>query len=265
SNQAIVPYPLATNRGTYYRFTAPQAGVYAVLSQATGATDPELFVKDENGNLIGQAQDMITQEQFTDANLNDFQYYRYFEAGETVYLLLACGSGITGEFPFTIDYLGESYDLLRVCSTGSGAFIGITDDDGNIIGSRYDAIEVGYDAFEGYYRAVESYSYGSPIYIDFVLENFLDQNGHTLLWMIENGYFDFTDLGGDNYTGAITEYYQRSIDNKETTDPLYGKTEATQELVDMLNMMIEYKLSDYANAAEDAWLSMAYYYQHFGA
>ncbi|MDE6000841.1 MAG: hypothetical protein K2G96_00745, partial [Clostridia bacterium] len=142
-------------------------------------------------------------------------------------------------------------------------------------GMIYVATEVAYDNSAGYYRVIVAEGKSnvrdktnddgdnemwSPVYIDFVRPNFFDTNDHSVLWMIDHNEFDFKSSG--NYTAVMRTYYQRSIENKDPSDETYGLIEATQELVDILNLLVLKYMEEGPEA--NGWLSMACYYAYYG-
>lgn len=279
---------MGTGGGIFYKFTVPQTGVYELRSRydVKTETDPQVILYRPDGN--GDYEDFaIIDDNFSyDAmekseivatpkdNGYELSYNHYeelanfygfvtLEKGETIYLQLRqFMSGAEGKYDFSIKYMGESYDWLRVCSI-SGSFVGITDENDQIIDYVYDAIPVAYDSYSDCFYAHENNEFGSPIYIDFVNANYFHIMGHSLKKMIDDGLFNLRPFGQRDYTDKIKEYYNRSIEGKSEGEELYGMTEASWDLVQIISDVLYWR-GDKDGYDKNYWLSVATYYQHFG-
>ena len=141
--------------------------------------------------------------------------------------------------------------------------MGITDENDQIIDYVYDAIPVAYDSDSDCFYAHENNEFGSPIYIDFVNANYFHIMGHSLKKMIDDGLFNLRPFGQRDYTDKIKEYYNRSIEGKSEGEELYGMTEASWDLVQIISDVLYWR-GDKDGYDKNYWLSVATYYQHFG-
>ncbi len=249
--------------GVMYKFTATKDGVYRLQSLGNNIeADPAIFIHDAEGNnLVGQDDD-LAYDNFLKPYGKHFCTEIYLTAGTTIYA--QCSAMFHGDpqiYEFKISYIGEQYDRLIYCTTGDGAY------SYNQFGLYYLGIDVAFDSSLGYYRAVgpegdslKDGSFWSAIYIDFVRPNFLDVKNRSIKWMIDNGQFNLGTLG--NYTAVMRDYYNRSIKDKDESDPMYGLIEADQTLVDALNSLV--KMHHEVDAHANGWLSMACFRAYYG-
>ena len=257
--------------GVYFKFNPSKPGVYRFSSSANlAAAAPTLYleytVTGANGTkrTAGRtiAEDVSVGALETPGTFGNFFGYNYFENTDTVYILAALDSpNATGAFDFTIEYVGESYDWLRYASTGGGMFVGT---DGNFSDTVYMAIPWGWNDDEQCYYAMSGNEFTTPIYIDFLHANYYEQNNHSLYEMIRAGYFNLGTYFRPDYTSAMLEFYEKSIEGKEADDPLYGMLEADYELVNMIADVFFYRGGNGDALESGYWLSVACYYQHFG-
>lgn len=254
----VVDRPLAQNRGTYYRFTAPKAGVYQIASQhATAKEDPFILIRDKDGKFLYSQDDALDYDLiFNTENRNNFNVYWYFDEGETYYLLMAMQAvQATGEYELKITYLDESYSAIIVCTTDEGMYVANGDDWNDV---RYGAIDVAYDG-QVYKQLTHDGDYGSTIYVDFLHQNYFESTGKTLRQMIEGGAFD--NLNGKNYTAKMKTYYNQSIAGKSTDDPYYGLLAANSEIANILH---ELCVVHQAGGGDGDWLQFACYERVYG-
>ncbi len=82
-----------------------------------------------------------------------------------------------------------------------------------------------------------------------------------MIQLINDGAFDFTRIGGGDFTTSMREYYVQSIEGKNESDELYGMLPASIELVEIINQLIEeYHESSYG----ESWRAFACYYAYYG-
>lgn len=252
--------------GVTYKFEAPKDGVYRVQSLGDNKdADPVLYISDANGESVGISDDDLAYDNFLKSYYKHFCKEMYLQEGTVMYF--HCSAQFHGDpqkYDFKVSYVGDNYSRLIYCSTGDGAY------SYNQFGLYYLGIDIAYDALAGYYRAVgpEGNStadgtdggFWSPIYIDFVRPNFFDLKNHSIKWMIDNGEFNFKTDG--NFTAVMRDYYNRSVEGKDASDPTYGLIEADQTLVDVLNRLTSkyHEVDAHANG----WLSMACFYAYYG-
>ena len=269
ANHVNIDTPFQNVAGHYYKFTVPKAGVYKIYSSTTKAdVYPEMFLYGWNGkNEIYKGH--YQSDPGNALRGRDFVTYRYLTEGEDIYMMMYVGVALTGEFDLYIEYAGESYNWLRTAAF-DGAWTGIFNPNGELAGATYNAIPWALRE-DGYYYtySVNSEEYwGSVIYIDFLNINYHDmgeEHPRTLLQLIEADLFNLKEYFEPDYTALITSYYYQSIDGKDENDELYGKIEASEELVSIIAKMLEYRTMDGDALNTGFWLSMAYYYQHIGA
>lgn len=241
--------------GLFYKFTAPETGVYFTRSYSDDpvANDSFISIYDSNRNMIKSVDDDLSVTTFRNPDRLNFYAYFYLEKGDYVYLQCRMTTaGGTGEYKFDVNLIGESYAFLRVATTEDGLWTY-----NEITGFMYYlAIDVALYDDDYYYQVLDDYSQGSKVYIDFINPNYYDQNNHTLYEIIKMGYF------GDN-TALMTRYYNLSIYGKDADDPLYGKIEADKNLVNIINEFI--KVTNKETANTNFWLSLACYFEYYGA
>lgn len=256
--------------GMYYKFVPSASGVYKFYSSdntyvddlgSTVTTDPEMFVKDEEGNYIYTFDSDETYN--CERDEANFVGYGYLEAGTTYYLQCRTGeTGGTGKYSFYATCVGDSYAQLRKCSTGAGVWSS---------SDEYMAIPTAVGP-DGYYHHVENGKFKSVVYLDFTHFNYfvckLDNNG-TLITapvydMVINGMFDLSTSVGIDYTAEMLEYYNKSIEGKTVDDELYGMIEVDETLCDILVAFTMINSAEHDGRASNYWLSMCCYYQYYG-
>lgn len=253
--------------GMIYKFTAPKAGVYDIRSLGEYKAMPYLFLYNAEGQVFYDQDNDLAYDNFLKEYSDHFATNVYLEKDEVIYV--RCSASFHGDpekYDMKISYAGETYKKLIYCTTGEGLYTY------NSLGIFYLAIDVAYDPLansgEGCYRAVGAEGNAqtgdggmwSSVYIDFVRPNFFDTGNRSVKWMIDNGIFNFGRNG--NFTPTMREYYNRSVAGKTPSDETYGLIEATQELVDILNMLVGVYVGEGPEA--QAWLSMACFYAYYG-
>lgn len=269
ANYVNIDRPFSSVGGHYYKFTAPKAGVYKIYSRTTKAdVYPEMFLYGWNGKheiYKGHYQ----SDPGNALRGRDFVTYRYLTEGEDIYMMMYVGVALTGDFNLYIEYAGESYNWLCTAAF-DGAWTGIFNENGELAGATYNAIPWALRE-DGYYYTYSTHSeeyWGSVIYIDFLNINYHDMGAttpRTLLQLIEADLFNLKEYFEPDYTATITSYYYQSIADKDENDELYGKIEASEELVSIIAKMLEYRTMDGDALNTGFWLSMAYYYRYIGA
>ncbi len=251
--------------GLFYKFVPTQSGVYRIYSVSSSETlDPMIMVRTledtEDEDFLGEFDDDISPDKFVyreNFNYKDVNAYIYLTGGETYYLQCRFNQQQeTGEYDFYVQYFADEYDYLRFCTTDDGAW------SYNSKLTYYLAINCALGSDNKYYAVNEDGSYGSLIYIDFVHPQYYDQNGHTLIEMVEAGLFDFSKTGGADLTPIMQQYYQNSIYGKGPSDELYGLAVADRALV---TYIAQYLLKTHGEPMETKyWMAFACYYEHIG-
>ncbi|MDE6373893.1 MAG: hypothetical protein K2L72_05270, partial [Clostridia bacterium] len=261
--KAEINYPLQLVRnGSYYKFTAKKDGVYQVRSytkncSSTGVS-PGLSVYDKNGNIISIAGEPRDFDQFQGVNYEGFNHYLTLKEGQTVYLMLEDAPSATGYYDFDIEYKGETYEKMYVCSTGSGMW-------GGSNGSIYLAINTVYDSDTDCYYAANSNgtpNLDKPIYIDMTHGSFLyselaNSTFQPLEYFIENHIFDRYIIMGDLYQSQLEEYLAISKEVGED-DEMYGLVKADSTLVKIINAYFD-RFVDGGKGEGNGWLTFAVY------
>ena len=120
-NEVNVPYAI-NPRGFKYKFIPKRSGAYHVYS--TGESDPVVFLMaDDRTTQLGDWDNKVFVEVYKDENGVDvtdgnFEFFWYFEEGETYYLLFTTYLDQTATYNVNIDWLGESYTYLENAAVG---------------------------------------------------------------------------------------------------------------------------------------------------
>lgn len=285
-NHAYVP------RGTYYKFVAPETGIYHFYPLADSAVTSDgyfstiLWLYDENGKLIKESSE-------EDGDGNNFDMYKTLEAGKTYYLAPAMDPVDTlGSFDFMIELTEyESWDVMQPCAQQY-----TTTDDGSriIVGKLVDAVLCG----DGYYHRV--LADGTPdmsehgfIYVDFlrssdfmsivpykddfatlynyIIKGYAYLNDDGKIVFGENAFdfenridlkgTDFVELG--NYQEEMEAYLEQALAG-DPEDFEYGYVKATPELIKILECLIQlYGMTNSdGTLVADQWLQFCYYADH---
>ncbi len=217
-------------RGKLAKFVPQKSGVYRVTSHVekpdgemhswifgdkydhlTGyvmveGSDEPLHVSEDRTNIIAES---VRDGRFME-DTDNTEMTCYLEAGRTYYVNIAFWDPYTvGTVPYTIEYLGRSYEQLRMCSPGPFTFR--MDESGSE--AVYETIHGGIDAVLGkdgyYYKADEN---GEPMYDSKI---YVDLTGYALFnmpiagegGMLERGAFNFTQDENDLYILQLIEKY----------------------------------------------------------
>lgn len=250
--QVLIP------RGYLYRFTAPRSGVYCIYSTSDSVVEGWLFHEDPSVDT--ESYSWCPERMWTDTD--NVRMYVYIEEGDSYYIDI-CYYDVYGEgdIPFTIEYVAETYRVLRYCSDGTFTTIDENHmDEFSLITGGLMSIQLGDD---GYYREV--YADGTVsstiLYADFT--NYTPLFDTTVETMIERGAFDFTANGGQDYTEVMKGYLNGDtiILNSTETPELNGCVPVTEELAEILQLLVDAYSFD---GVENAWTKMCCFYQHLG-
>lgn len=253
-------------RGDYYKFTAPETGVYSIRSYYNSSSDttPYLFIYDDNNDIINRpGEEVLDFDVFMGENYQGFNDYVALEKGETVYLRLAVYYNETGSFDFEINYLGETYEKLFTTATAAGAE-SYREDTGVFF---FLAVDVIYDAgTDCYYIKGDDGEpvFNEPIYIDmthgsYFINDFMNAtyNFRSLEAIINTG----EAFIGSAY-GTMLEYLNEAK-SKEKDDPYYGMVKANAEIVGLLQEFLE-TYNELGKHEGNSWLAFGVYMEHFG-
>ena len=243
--------------GLKYKFTPSKTGVYLfTTTHEDENVEPDIVIRNSNMRQIAEGT-------------NDHRYSHIFTNVDNVYMLVEMTAGQTyyihastrlpgrvSKYEMNISYYGEGASILRVATRGDGMWTWDIDNPDN---QYYISINAALNPVNGiYYHNVGTASspeYGSVIYIDFIRENFYNHNGRTLLEMINGGSF-----GDGEDKAKMLEYYQKSIAGKDKEEELYGFTEASEELINLIQKYL------FRNETLNArpWMMFAGYYEYYG-
>lgn len=259
-NNVSVPYAI-NPRGFKYKFVPTRSGAYKVYS--TGDCDPVVFlIADDKTTVLGEWDNKVFVEIYKDENGVDttdgnFEFYWYFEEGETYYMLFTTYLDQAATYNVNIDWLGEEYTYL------ANAAVGPYSANMNTFELFIpDAIEYAYSdpaqGGDGYYHHLkENGELGGIIY--------LDVNRPT-------AFFTSTSLynicrQAINYAPEKRALYINGVDYTEKfmsicftamqqTGDLKGFAAVNQELFDLLCILTRSAKYD---GIENSWLMLCYY------
>ncbi|MBQ2805969.1 MAG: TlpA family protein disulfide reductase [Clostridia bacterium] len=219
-NRVIMP------RGLLAEFIPATSGVYRITSFADQQVDGWLFDQNRNELLVYEH----CERMYTD--LGNVSIVFFMEAGTPYYIDIAYWDVYgTGTIPYTIEFVGESYEYFRSCAPGYFTYFENENDQvtNEIVGLGID-VALGED---GYYHELRADgSLGSIIYADFTSVSAIFS--HSVLEMINMNAFNFKYSEGDL---LIMSYMERYPDNtKEKLQEIWG--DAFEEYAE------EYKLDE---------------------
>ena len=202
-------------RGLKYKFVPSVSGAYQIKSQSSEQVDGWLF--DENCELIYTAEIVHRPYDGKPIDTINVSIIYYFEAGKTYYIDIAYYDIYAeGEFTFTVEYLGATYQQFHLASPGYYTYIESTTGQVNSYTAGGIDVKLGAD---GYYHELRADgTLGSIVYADFKFTTAVLPT-HSILKAIELGAFDFRysetdtiviaklkEFGGD--TDACRKYYE---------------------------------------------------------
>ena len=201
-------------RGLKYKFVPTVSGAYLVKSQSTDQVDGWVF--DDKGEILYTAEIVDRPYDGTPLDTINVSMLLYMEAGKTYYIDIAYYDiYAAGQFTFTLEYLGQTYEQFHLASPGYYTYIESTT--GQVNNYIAGGIDVALGA-DGYYHELRADgTLGSIVYADFKFATAVMT--HSILKAIELGAFDFryseTDTivlaklkELDNDVDACREYYK---------------------------------------------------------
>lgn len=274
-NTVNVPFAM-TPRGFKYKFIPTTSGVYKVAS--TGSADTVVFLMDSNQNQLGNWDDKLLADTWVDENgveVSDgnFEFYWYFEAGETYYLLCTTFLDQVASYNVNIQYEAQTYSYMEMAATAiysanlvSGElFIPDAVDyvyDANYV---YDEAAHAADATQGIgcYRYVDANgNMGSPIYLDATRPTAFSQK------------ISLYDKARADRQKPVEqrEFYIRGVDYTErlmqlchkasiTQGKYNGYVVVTQEVYEILYALTVYSAHE---GLYNSWLTLCYYEKELG-
>ncbi len=268
-NKVSVPYAI-NPRGFKYKFTPKVSGAYKVYS--VGTKNPEVFLVDgDRRTHLGYWDDKIFVDYIQDENGNDisdsnFEFYWYFEAGETYYMLFTTYLNEPATYDVYIDYLGESYTYRTNAAVGpysanlntfelflpDAIEYEYADPAKNYVYESTGKEAVG----DGYYHKLnKDGTLGSVIYLDVYRPTaFFTSVSLKQICEEAKAYSDETKralyLNGIDYTDTFTTICNVAIRDGE------GFAAVDQSLFELLQILT---LSDKYEGIETSWLLLCYY------
>ena len=214
-------------RGYFYKFTPTVSGVYRVLSQSayevngwifTGSHEEWAQIDDRKILVTSEQAERIVPELLVDKN-NDGKVeldttnctmLAYLEAGVDYYIDIAFYDVYQfGSFTFTVEYVGESFDMFCMASPDPFTYeINPDGSMGNLIAGGI-KVALGDDGYYYHKIGVDSDGnaiLGSKIYADFIMTTNVFPS-HTMQQLINNGAFDFSKTENDLEAIALLEKY----------------------------------------------------------
>ncbi len=207
-NRVIMP------RGLLAEFIPTVSGVYRITSFADQQVEAWLFDENRNELLVYEHCERMY------ADLGNVSIVFYMEAGTPYYIDIAYWDvyGV-GVVPYTVEFLGESYDYFRTCAPGYFTYFETEDDNvtNEIVALGIDVV-LGEDGY--YHEKRADGSLGSIVYADFTSLSAIFSR--SLLEMVDMKAFDFRYTEDDLLVMAYMERYPDNI--KEKLQELWGES-----------------------------------------
>ncbi len=257
-------------RGKVAKFVPTRSGAYRITTHLLyEGQEAQGFIYNETGKHILDLEFGEWYEHESDERMyydgGNISMVYYMEAGKTYYIdICFYDQDATGEIPYTIEYIAETYDLFRMASP---VFFEATDtpdgglDTGNLQGAGI-PVMLGEDGF--FYENIgtkDSPVKGSKLYADFsgvsalLKRRFIDQpmydsNGKPVLDADGNPRIEYgvISLGGFNFTWSendqmVLQLIEEGYDTYEKLDEylteelgdIYTENKADYALEDVLN------------------------------
>ena len=266
-NEVNVPYAI-NPRGFKYKFIPERSGAYHVYS--TGDCDPVVFLlAEDRKTVLGDWDNKVFVEIYKDENGvettdGNFEFYWYFEEGETYYMLFTTYLDQTATYNVNIDYLGATYTYLDNAAVGPYS--------ANLNTFELfipDAIEYAYsdpaEGGDGYYHHLqEDGTLGGIIYLDvnrptaFFTSISLYDICRDALKNYPNPEKRALYIDGVDYTETFMEICYTAT---QQTGALKGFAAVDQELFELLCILTRSAKYD---GIENSWLLLCYYEKTLG-
>ncbi|MBE7080090.1 MAG: TlpA family protein disulfide reductase [Clostridiales bacterium] len=251
-----------TPRGFKYKFTPTRDGVYHIYS-STKDVDTECFLVAPDGKtFLGNYTDVIGKTYADGTYDYNFYFHHYLEAGQTYYLLMTTYLDQACEYPFFIEYVGETYTYLDTMATGPYSF-------NEVSFELYipDAKQYVYNEADGYYHVLNNDgTMGSVIYVDMTRATSFFPNNSLFDTAVADNKKDVTKrnfyINGVDYTPIILQYGVASKSRPDENPMLDGFIELNQEL---FNALVAITRSERFEGISDSWQMLCYYEKVLGA
>ena len=244
-------------RGIKFKFTVEEAGVYKMNS--IGNLETMCWIFDEEGNIIAESNTYARKYKTENVDMANFELYYYFEPGYNYYITPAFYDYLYfGTIQFNLEYVGPTYELLTLASPG--LWTTTLDEEGNMTDVLVSpGINYVLDT-DGYYHELRNDgTIGSIIYCDFTSIPNIASESYSLEQLIQYGYFDFTEFGGQDQTAKMRLYAAK---NKISEGELKGCVPVDATLKEILEDFMDIH-AGFAGV-EHQWLKTCYYYQYYG-
>lgn len=244
-------------RGIKFKFTVEEAGVYKMNS--IGNLETMCWIFDEEGNIIAESNTYARKYKTENVDMANFELYYYFEPGYNYYITPAFYDYLYfGTLQFNLEYVGPTYELLTLASPG--LWTTTLDEEGNMTDVLVSpGINYVLDT-DGYYHELRNDgTIGSIIYCDFTSIPNIASESYSLEQLIQYGYFDFTEFGGQDQTAKMRLYAAK---NKISEGELKGCVPVDATLKEILEDFMDIH-AGFAGV-EHQWLKTCYYYQYYG-
>ncbi len=282
-NLVHVPYKI-NPRGFKYKFTptAEEAGAYRVYS--VGDKDPIVFLVDEDRkSQLGYFDNKV----FADAKDDNFEFYWYFEAGKTYYLLFTTYLDELTSYNVRLEHLGESHIYKENAAVGPysanlntfelflpDAIAYEYADPANTYFYRDDNMTAIGDGY--YHYKYTDGSLGGKIYLDLnrptaffdtaslhdiYVEGLKSADGTPALY-VEEQYIDGKYVAAKDYAIEFQKLWleaTRNMTEVKADTPVY--VAVNKDIYDMLYIVT--RCSKY-EGIEDTWLLLCYYDRKLG-
>ncbi len=278
-NEINTPFPL-NPRGWKYKFTPTESGAYHVYS--TGDSNTFVFLVDgDRKTMLGTWDDKLFVEVDKNGEPLDsnFEFYWYFEAGKTYYMLFTTYLDVAATYNVNVDFEGATYTYLENAARGPYSM--------NLSTSKLflpDAIDYTYsdpaEGGDGYYHHVKKNGeLGGKIYLDVnrvtVADFFKLGNASLTIYEVcqqalglgifkENGPIPVDKralyIDGVDYTEQMMRYCRAAV--ADENDPYYGFVALDKDAFELLQTIC---LSAKYEGVEDTWQLMCYYEKTMGA
>ena len=211
-NNAFVYNRVIMPRGLLAEFIPTVSGVYRITSYSDQDVDGWIFDENRVELLVYEHCERMYFD------MSNVSMVLYMEAGTPYYIDIAYWDVYgAGTIPYSVEYLGESYEYFRTCAPGYFTYYETEDENvtNEIVGGGI-KVAIGED---GYYHELRADgSLGSIVYADFTSVSSIFS--HSLVQMIDMKSFNFKYSEGDL---LILSYYERYQENtKEKLQELWG-------------------------------------------
>ncbi len=263
ANRVSIP-TLLKPRGFKYKFIPEKSGAYKVYSVGTKNTQTFLMASDRETTLGFWDNKIFVSyvkgEDGKDYLDENFEYYWYFEAGETYYMLFATYMDEFTSYDVYIDYLGDSYVYLENAAIGPYSV--------NLNTFELflpDAIEYAYsdpaEGGDGYYHHVKKDgSLGGIIYLDVNRPTAFFNDPISLYDICRQAEESVSDItkralyvNGYDYTTDVKRICAKAM---LANNDYVGFAPVDKDLFNLLNTIVR---SDKYEGIYNSWLLLCYY------